>query len=84
MTKLLLSAWNMNVLFKNNYVKLMVRLEKELRITEVNWIHHLGTMSVEMFAKRSEKFDMVAQEETTQCDRAHWDSFLGRIDEICT
>lgn len=33
MTKLLLSAWNMNVLFKNNYVKLMVRLEKELRIT---------------------------------------------------
>lgn len=71
MTKLLLSAWNMNVLFKNNYVKLMVRLEKELRITEVNWIHHLGTMSVEMFAKRSEKFDMVAQEETTKCDRAH-------------
>lgn len=45
---------------------------------------HRGTMSVEMFAKRSEKFDMVAQEETTQCDRAHWDSFLGRIDEICT
>lgn len=71
MTKLLMSAWNMNVLFKNNYVKLMVRLENELRITEVNWIHHLGTMSVEMFAKRSEKFGMVAQEETTKCDRAH-------------
>lgn len=61
----------MNALFKNNYVKLMVRLEKELRITEVNWIHHPVTMSVEMFAKRSEKFDMVAKEETKQCDRAH-------------
>lgn len=32
---------------------------------------HRGTMSVEMFAKRSEKFGMVAQEETTKCDRAH-------------